>query len=155
MLRASFLSNSLFGQWDIPMCKAEHYCSKKRSLSMVINKVFVDMPQMLRGFYLHDLTTKKAKVPLAQAKELLKSRMLHFRHYTCFYGSSGKNNTYCNNWSKKSIHEKEEIQYFSEKKHTETITPLPLSVKQGQLQLPRELLILLKKKQNQKPIKIS
>lgn len=52
-----------------------------------------------------------------------------------------KNNTYCNNWSKKSTHEKKEIQYFSEKKKTKKKTcnnhyPPPTISKTGTLQLP-------------------
>lgn len=41
-----------------------------------------DTPHLLRAINLCDLTMIKAKVPLAQVKEHLLPRTLHFRHYS-------------------------------------------------------------------------
>lgn len=101
------------------------------------------MPQLGRGggrrSNLRDCTIK-AKMPFAQAKELL-LRMPHFRHYTCFHKSSvktiltvitGPRNQHMKRKRYSTLVKKKK----PKKKHATTITLLPLSAKQGHFSFP-------------------
>lgn len=79
----------------------------------------------------------KAKVPLAEAKELLIPRMLHFRHYTCYHRSSVKTILTVITGPRNQHMKRKRYSTLVKKECTATITLLPLSTKQGQLQLPR------------------
>lgn len=53
-----------------------------RQVSVHGHKVSVDTPPLVTGVNPCDLKMIKAEVPLAQVKELLLPRTLHFRHYS-------------------------------------------------------------------------
>lgn len=112
---------------------------QQRRISVPSYKVFVDMPQLVRGFNLRDL-------PMTKAKELLIPRTLNFRHYTCFYRSSVKTILTVITGPRNQHMKRERYSTLVKKEYTATIALLPLLAKQGQLQLPRGLLILLRKK---------
>lgn len=68
MAGANWLLLSLPKQGLVPICKA--------------GLCHMDTPHLVQAVNLCDLTMIKAKVSLAQVKELLLPRTLHFRHYS-------------------------------------------------------------------------